>query len=204
MLLFDQAVGEAENEDFDGCLPRRPESRGQWLEREIIPHESLLRNVLQRKYPSVDIDDVIQATYLRLMAMPKVDHVTGAKNYFFRAATSVVLDRMRRNRVVEMVSVDFEDVDWAADEPTMESIIDSRRALEQFYEAISKLTPRQRAVVELRRIEGLRARATADRLALSESSVEKLQQHALRRLAAAMAEFRGSQGNCRGRYPRTS
>jgi RNA polymerase sigma-70 factor (ECF subfamily) len=186
VLLFDQAVGEAENEDFDGCLPRRQETRAEWLKRAILPHETSLRKMLCRKYPGIDRNEVLQTTYLKLMAVPEVDHIKNPKWYFFTTAQSVVMNQVRHDQVVEIENVDFNDVEWAADEPSIERVVDSRLALQFFYNALQGLPPRQREAVELRRIEGLRTRPTAVRMGLSESSVEKLQLNAMRTLQAAM------------------
>jgi RNA polymerase sigma factor (sigma-70 family) len=89
--------------------------------------------------------------------------------------------------VIQFEVVDFSEGDWVADQPSAERIVDSKRALQRFYDELQRLPPRQRMVIELRRIEGLRVRATAECLAMSVSSVEKLRANAMRRLSSAVA-----------------
>jgi len=145
--------------------------------------------MLRRKYPNVDADDVLQATYLRLMATQQVDHIDNDKFYFFRVAMSQIAQQARRDEIVQFESLDQHSYDRGSDDPNMESVIDSERAWTRFLDILRDLPPRQRLVIELRRLEGLGVRSTAERLSISISSVEKLQLTALRQLSAALAHL---------------
>lgn len=169
--------------------PDTRQTRAAWLEREIMPHEAAVRQMLRRNYAHVDIEEVLQSSYLRLMTTRRVGHVKNAKYYFFVTVRSEVRDRARRNQLAEFEPLDVQAFEVPADAPTVEAIVDSRRALQRVTAAANNLPPRQRQVIELRRIEGLCVRATAERLTISVSSVEKHQKQAIRSLAAARARF---------------
>ncbi len=172
------------------CHAPGRESRAKWLEREILPHDKDIRRRLARRFPSADLDDVIQAAYLRLMATPCLHHVRDGRSYFYRAATSEIRDQARRDQIRGRCSVDYGKIDedtLAADGPELEDVLDSRHALAQFYAELRQMPLRERAVIEMRKIEGLCVRETAARIGSSVSSVEKLQLKAMRRLGAALS-----------------
>jgi RNA polymerase sigma-70 factor (ECF subfamily) len=75
-----------------------------------------------------------------------------------------------------------EHCEMATDEAPIEQVIDARRRLDVVTQAMAKLPKVSREVVELRRIDGLSSRATAARVGLSISSIEKKQVNALRYL----------------------
>ncbi len=187
-------IGDAE--PGDGDCPRcsddkQEEDRAEWLRRDILPHESFVRKVLVRKYPHADIEDVLQAAYLRLIGAPKVIHDKDGKAYLYLVAKSVIIDHVRRGQIrmkAGAAEADLDGLELVADEPTQEESLDWRRAYEQFTIALSQLPEKQRKVIELRRIEGLSSKDVAARVSRSVSSVEKTQLQAMRRLASAMQE----------------
>jgi RNA polymerase sigma-70 factor (ECF subfamily) len=168
--------------EFRPCSVPRPESRAQWLERAVLPHVPLLRSYLSRKYRGIDLDDLIQTIYLRLMQTESVAHVHNAKSYLFRTAMSEISNQVRRSRVVQFEQLGPEHCEMATDEAPIEQVIDARRRLDVVTQAMAKLPRGSREVVELRRIDGLSSRATAARVGLSISSIEKKQVNALRYL----------------------
>jgi RNA polymerase sigma-70 factor (ECF subfamily) len=142
----------------------------------------LLRSYLSRKYPGIDLDDLVQTTCLRLMQTESVAHVKNAKSYLFRAAKSEISNQVRRSRVVQFEQLAPEHGEMAMDDAPIEHAIDARRKLDVVMRAMAALPKGSREVVELRRIDGLSSRATAARLGLSISSIEKKQTNALRYL----------------------
>jgi RNA polymerase sigma-70 factor (ECF subfamily) len=164
------------------CPAARKESRAEWLERAILPHVPLLRSYLSRKYPAIELDDLIQTTFLRLMQTESVAHVNNAKSYLFRAAMSEISNQVRRTRVVQFEQLAPEHLDMVMDEAPIEQAIDAKQRLDVVAQAMAELPKSSREVVELRRIDGLSSRATAARLGLSISSIEKKQTNALRYL----------------------
>ena len=149
--------------------------RALWLGRHVLPHEPQLRAWLRRRnLGGLEIEDVIQETYTRLVAAESVAHVHDAKNYAFQVAGSVVIDHLRRMKVVPISSLpDLDYLEVASEEPSPERQTIDRDELNQLAQMIAALPGRVREVFVLRRVHGLPQREVARRLGLSESTVEK-------------------------------
>jgi RNA polymerase sigma-70 factor (ECF subfamily) len=163
----------------------RTDDRARWLAHNILPHEAALRAWLARRpIVGLEIDDIVQETYSRLSTATSVDGVTDPRSYMFQAAHSVILTHLRRSRVVEMHSFahfDFET--FVYDEPDPETVAADRDELSRLGRAIADLPPRMREVFVLRRVEGLSQRLVAERLGVSEKTVEKQMASGFQRLA---------------------
>ena len=81
-------------------------ARVRWLAREILPHEQDVRIWLKRSLvTSNDVDDVVQEAYCRLANLKAVEQIESPRAYFFQTARSVVLEQMRRARIVRIDAV---------------------------------------------------------------------------------------------------
>lgn len=151
------------------------DERAIWLGRQVLPHEPALRAWLKRKsLGGLDIDDVIQETYTRLVCAESVAHVQDARSYTFQVAGSVVIDHLRRMKVVSITSVpDLDILDIRSDEPSPERQVIDRDELQRLARMIAQLPGKVRDVFILRRVHGLSQRDVAQRLGLAESTVEK-------------------------------
>ncbi|MDY6922867.1 MAG: sigma-70 family RNA polymerase sigma factor [Pseudomonadota bacterium] len=140
-----------------------------------MPHEPALRAWLQnRRLAGLEVDDIIQETYARLISVGSVAGVRNPKTYAFQAAYSVLMTHVRRSRVIAFQTVsDIDQLGALADEPSPEHRVADRDELQQLGEAIASLPARVRDVFTLRRVDGLSQREVARRLGISESTVEK-------------------------------
>jgi len=157
------------------------DGRAAWLGRHVLPHEPALRTWLSsRRVPGLEIDDIIQETYSRLMLAESVEQVRNPKAYAYQTAGSVVIDHVRRLKVVSFASVsNFEQLQVVADEPSPERQTIDRDELYRLAKAIASLPAKIREVLQLRRIEGLSQRQASERLGISENIVEKRTARAL-------------------------
>ncbi len=151
------------------------DERALWLGRHVLPHEAALRVWLRRRrLDGLEIDDIIQETYTRLIAAESVQHVLDAKSYTFQVAGSVVIDHLRRMKVVSISSVpDLDTLEVVSDEPSPERQVIDREELHRLANAIAGLPAKVRDVFTLRRIYGLSQREVAEKMGISESTVEK-------------------------------
>jgi RNA polymerase sigma factor (sigma-70 family) len=151
------------------------DERALWLGRNVLPHEPALRAWLRRRrLQGLEIDDVIQETYTRLIAAESVLHVLDAKSYAFQTASSVVIDHLRRMKVVSIASVpDLEYLEIVCDDPSPERQVIDRDELHRLAVAIAALPAKVREVFTLRRVHGLSQRDVAGRMGIAESTVEK-------------------------------
>ena len=151
------------------------DERAMWLGRQVLPHEPALRAWLRRRnLGGLEIDDVIQETYTRLFQAESVAHVHDAKSYAFQVAGSVVIDHLRRMKVVPIASVPGLDyLEVGSEEPSPERQVIDRDELSRLAEMIARLPGKIRDVFILRRVQGLSQRDVAHQLGLAESTVEK-------------------------------
>lgn len=161
-----------------------------WLGREILPHEADVRTWLGRSQLQwSEVEDVIQESYCRLSALKNAAHITNPRAYFFTVARNVVIDHLRRARVVRMETVaeiDSLNVPW--DAPTPETIAGARQELERVSELIAHLPDRCRRIFVMRKIEGLSQREIAATLGVTETIVENDVVRGLRLILKAIAD----------------
>lgn len=151
------------------------DERALWLGRHVLPHEPQLRAWLRRRrLEGLDVDDVIQETYSRLMSADSVAHIQDAKSYAFQVAGSVVIDYLRRMKVISIRSVpELDQLETASQDPSPERQAIDRDELHRLAEMIANLPGKIRDVFVLRRVHGLSQAEVAKRLGLAESTVEK-------------------------------
>lgn len=145
-----------------------------WVGREILPHEADVRAWLRRSLvPDGDVEDIVQDAYCRLIALKSISHIASPRAYFFTVARAIVIDRVRRSRVVRMETLtEIDALNVVLDEPSPERIAAGRRELDRVRRMIAALPDRCRRVFELRKIEGLPQREIARLLGVTETIVE--------------------------------
>ena len=165
------------------------DDRAQWLADCILPHERALRDWLARSaFLSGDrIDDLVQETYAVLVQRADMASIRNPRGYAFQVAKSILLQDLRRSRVVAIGSVtDLEMLDQPADMPSPEQQAIGRDELARVATAIAAMPRQTRRAFQLRRVEGLSQRDVAAALGLSESTVEK---HIVRGIKLLMQQF---------------
>src|SRR5690349_10264630 len=84
-------------------MSRVTDERALWLANNALPHEPALRAWLsQRRVIKLEVDDIVQETYAVLVELPSVAHIQNPKSYIFSIAHSIVLQHVRRLRVVSI------------------------------------------------------------------------------------------------------
>ena len=149
--------------------------RGRWLARNVLPHEALLRAKL-RNMPlyDLDIEDVIQETYARFMTHPALETIRYPRQYALLIARGIIIDNVRHSRVVSITSSeDLEQLEIAEPGANAEERLEFRQEIYSVTTALSQLPRTCREVLILRRVEGLPQREVAQRLRISEKTVEK-------------------------------
>jgi RNA polymerase sigma factor (sigma-70 family) len=149
--------------------------RGRWLARNLLPHESLLRARLKRVYVhGLEIDDIIQETYARIVSLPSLDSIRQPRQYAIQTATSIIIDHVRHSRVISINSTgDLDHLDVVTPEPNPEEQLEFRQEIGEIAKALATLPEKCRETLILRRVEGLTQQETAQRLGISVKTVEK-------------------------------
>ena len=116
--------------------------------------------------------DLRQDIYAEIVASAQKQIPNAAKPFVFAIARNIVVDRMRRERVIPMDTIaDVEKLGLASETPSPDRIIIARDELRQLRAAIEQLPSRCREVVVMARIEGLPSREIAARLNLTDATV---------------------------------
>jgi len=174
------------------------DERAIWLGRQVLPHEPALRAWLsRRRLGGLDVDDIVQETYSRLMTAESVQHVHDTRSYTFQVAGSVVIDHLRRMKVVSIASMpDLDYLEVVSEEPSPERQVIDRDELHRLATMIARLPGRVRDVFTLRRVYGLSQREVAEKLEIAESTVEK---HMARGFLLMLEQFKD--GGKQDAYP---
>jgi RNA polymerase sigma-70 factor (ECF subfamily) len=160
-----------------------------WVGSEVLPHEADLRARLRRALPVEDVDDVIQEAYFRISRLDDVSHIRSGRAYLFTTAKMLVIERIRRSRVVSIEAVtEIDALPIFGEEPSPERIAGGRRELARVRRLIEALPDRCRKIFELRKIEGLSQREVAKQVGVAEYIVENDVTKGLKLILRAIAE----------------
>lgn len=160
-----------------------------WIAREIVPHEAAIRRWLSRRWRHVvDVEDVIQEAYCRLAGLACVDHIENPAGYFHQTVNAVATDLMRRAGIINfslMTQIEWSNV--MDSEPPADRVLEARQELGRVAGLLAGLSDTCRKVIELRRIEGLSRKETAERLGVSENEVKNHLVRGLQKIMATVA-----------------
>ncbi len=146
-----------------------------WIAREVLPHEGDVRKWIKRFGANgVDEDDVIQEAYCRLASISGSEPVRSARAYFFTVARNIILEQLRRGRVVHIDNVaEIDRLHIVDEEPSPERSFSGREELARVRRLIAELPERCRMIFTMRKVEGLSQREIAQRMGVTENVVEK-------------------------------
>lgn len=163
--------------------------RAVWLETHVLPHEGAVRQWLKRRVRApIEADDVLQEAYAVFASLPDIAHVQNPRAYFFTVARSLVLQQLRRARIVSIEAVaEVERLDTVGDLLTPERYATGGEDLRLIAEMIGSLPEKCRQAYLLRKVYGYSQREIAEKMQISESTVEKHIGKGLRLLLAAQA-----------------
>jgi RNA polymerase sigma-70 factor (ECF subfamily) len=147
----------------------------RWLADHILPHEPELRRWLVRRLPGgMDADDVVQEVYARLAELDDPTRIQVPRAYLYAAARSVVLQQLRRERIVAFETIaEFDRFGAASAEFEPERRALAGDELRRTAALIESLPDKCRQAFVLRKIHGLSQREIATRMRISENTVEK-------------------------------
>lgn len=145
-----------------------------WVGSNIVPHEAALRARLRRmSIPEQEIGDIVHDAYVRIAQLDSVAHIRDGRAYLFQTAKSVVLQQLRRQKIVRIEAAsEIELASLEDEEPDPERRASARQELERVRTIIAALPDLCREIFELRRIQGIPQREIAARLGVPEHTVE--------------------------------
>jgi RNA polymerase sigma factor (sigma-70 family) len=143
-------------------------------------NRSLLRFLGRRTRKGVDVEDLAQETYLRLLRARDLTDVQNPQAYLLRVASHVVSEWRNRHPPEEV----FEGLEESAlvDDVVPEVELDAQISRHRLDEALQDVSPMTRAVVLLKFREGRRCKEIAQDLQLTERQVRRHLTRAFERL----------------------
>jgi len=164
-----------------------------WFVREVLPLEPALMRFLHRHWPdAVEAADLRQDTYIRVYEAARRKRPDPVRPYLIYVARNLIIDRLRHKSVVPIETMS--DADWlnVSDlEPLSEQRVAGRQELQRMQSALENLPPRCRQVIMLRRVHGFSQREVAQKMGISEETVENQIVKGMRALTEAMNDTRG-------------
>jgi RNA polymerase sigma factor (sigma-70 family) len=159
-----------------------------WVGNHVLPHEAAVRAWLKRwTGRDQDIDDVIQEAYCRLAAMTDVTHIGSGRAYLFQTTRNIVLEQVRRSKIVRIDNVtDIGSLSIVDEAPPMDRVVGGARELRRVEELIGRLPQKCRRVFILRRIHGVSQREIARMFGISQNAVEKQAARGLKLILSAL------------------
>jgi RNA polymerase sigma-70 factor (ECF subfamily) len=164
------------------------ESLDRWFAEEVLIHEGPLVRFLRRSWPRRDeVDDILQDTYVRVYESAAKALPLAPKSFLFTTARHLMIDRVRRRRVVSIEAVgglgELDHLNVLIDEHSSETRASARQELRHLAAAFDALPPRCRDVLWLRRVEDLPQKEVAEKLGIPAKAVEKALARAVQLLA---------------------
>jgi RNA polymerase sigma factor (sigma-70 family) len=148
-------------------------SLDDWFEAEVLRHEVALTQFLRRCWPNQDdVPDLRQEVYVRVYESAARQRPDSPRAFLLATARNLVLDRVRRERIVSIeLTQDFDSPSVLVEGISPEQRVNARQELRRLYQAIDQLSANCRAVVWLRRVDGLSQREVAQKLGMQEGTV---------------------------------
>lgn len=136
-------------------------------------HESDLRAYLRGRFPQlVDVDDLVQETYQRLVRAREKSKATLTRPYLFVVARNAALDLVRRRQKMTVDALEELPASSVVEEtPDAADLLSHAEEVALVADALRALPPRCAQIFTLRRIHGLSHREIALQLGITESTV---------------------------------
>ncbi|MES2824177.1 MAG: RNA polymerase sigma factor [Pseudomonadota bacterium] len=164
------------------------------LTRLFISLRATLGRAVSRIVPPKEIEDIVQETYVRVCQVVKQDEIRYPRSFMLKTAKNLALDYAKRAETRLTISTD-DDFDWdLANANSNEDDTFNRVAANQefghFCDAVRLLPLQCRKAFILRKVYGYSQKEIAERLDISENTVEKHIALGIKRCAYFMATLK--------------
>ncbi|MBC7366576.1 MAG: sigma-70 family RNA polymerase sigma factor [Undibacterium sp.] len=154
----------------------------RWFTSELAPHESALRAYLHGLASPPDIDDIVQETYARILRAHERGPISSPRGLLFATARNITRDLFRRRTTANTFPIaEIDETRVFDDAPNAAETASRRQETDLLALAIAELPPRCREILVLRKFENLSHREIAQKLGISEHTVEAQLTKALHR-----------------------
>ncbi|MEM9619260.1 MAG: sigma-70 family RNA polymerase sigma factor [Pseudomonadota bacterium] len=165
-------------------------SQNEIVAQEMRHYDQFITNWLKKFLGDIETAaDLKQSVFVQVLEYAREQEIDNPKALMFKIARNLAVNELRRRKRFEAVFVPTDDYDSpliaqkiASETPTPEETTSSREDMRRFTDALNSLPPRQRQAMILSRMHGCTYRTIAQKLGVSESSVEKYMVKALKTL----------------------
>lgn len=149
-----------------------PADSARWFREELQPHDAAVRGYLQRRYPGVDPDDVMQESYIKLLRAKATGQIRSTKAYFFTTVRNTVLSLLRKRKsYTETALSEVSHLRVYDDGPDAAEVAEAGHRFEFVKEAIEHLPPRCREVMRMAVLHGRSSEEICLALGIAENTV---------------------------------
>jgi RNA polymerase sigma factor (sigma-70 family) len=144
-----------------------------WFVREVLPLEPALMQYLRRNWRRKDdIPDLRNDIYVQVYEAALQNIPDKPQQFVVTIARNLLIDRLRRERIVPMEAVaDLDALHAALDAPSPENATIARDELRLLQTALERRPQRTREVIVMRRVEGLSRAEISVRLGISQETI---------------------------------
>lgn len=173
-----------------GVVDRNHDALIEWVGRCLLPWEGYVRAWLRRaSVGPTEIDDIVQEAYSRIARLEQFQHIGNPKAYFLEVVRNVLFEQLRRSRIIRIDTIAEMDLPIIPDDsPDQERVAIGKEEIARLNQLIEQLPERCRKMFILRKVEGLSQRHIAERLGVTENTVETQVGRGLRLIMQAWAE----------------
>jgi RNA polymerase sigma-70 factor (ECF subfamily) len=133
-------------------------------------------------------DDLVHDAFLNLLRGTQTAEIENSRSYLTRTAKNLAIDHLRRQRSRSLYTGELGLADVAVcDQPLPDAVVQGRQELAALLAVIDRLPTKCRVVFLLSRDHGLTMRQIAERLGITEKTVEK---HLMRAMVDCRRELR--------------
>lgn len=147
--------------------------RARWFSEEVQPHEPALRHYLRCRVPSAtDIDDVVQDSYLKILAAAPARKIESVKAYLFTVARNTAWKLFRKQRIYAPIALgELPETDVVDSTPDAAAAAEAESQDALVAQVIAELPGRCREILLLHVADGCSPIEIARRLDLAETTV---------------------------------
>ncbi|MBV9612697.1 MAG: RNA polymerase sigma factor [Acidobacteriaceae bacterium] len=201
-LLGTIAVHGATERSDEGTLIRAAQRGDPDAFEQLVRSydHNVLRMAVNLLHSHEDARDVYQEAFLRVYRnLPKFRFDCSFSTWLYRIVANLCLDQIRKRKVrkeqassVETAGGEMDRFEFVAEQ---RADVDPQRQLlsaevgDRVQQVLSRLTPRERLVFEMRHFQGMRLRAIGEALGVSEEAAKNCLFRATQKMRAALGEF---------------
>lgn len=156
-----------------------------WFQRDVLPLERQLVHFIRHNWRvEADVIDLMHDVYELAIGGARTGLPATTRPYLFAIARNHLINRAKRARIVSFELIaDLEQVEDEVGAFDQERYLNARESLRRVQDALAKLTPRVRQIVQLRKIDGLNVKETARLLGIGSDAVRQQTSTGMRFLA---------------------